>query len=75
MSDQHEITQRLLWLLHAFGRITERLLTDRRWHVHLLFPWIADGVRQRLPKPLANSFELQIHGGLQASLISLIKRN
>ena len=43
--------------------------------MHFLFPWIADGVRQRLPKPLANSFELQIHGGLQASLISLIKRH
>lgn len=41
--------------------------------MHFLFPWIADGMRQRLTKPLANSLELQIHGGLQASLISLIK--
>jgi len=42
--------------------------------VHLFFPWIADGVRQRLTKPLANPLELQIHSGLQASLISLTMR-
>ena len=63
-------------LLRPLRCVTKRLLTDRWWQVHLLFPWVANGMRQRLTDPLANSLELQIHHvGHQASLISLIRDN